>query len=154
MWDEEDGYTIVTNVHPDIKHVVYLDFLSYSGEPREEIDLTRHAAKECDGCLLAYIVRNREGFEYCADLYRDVLQKRQKASPVWVVANGIDMEEDRWQTSLQEGREFADSIGAEGFLPTSAKTGEGCGSEVVSGIAARTLLHRIRTQPEEEEEPK
>lgn len=67
---------------------------------------------------------------------------------MFVLANKIDLPNAEWQVSLQEGRNFADSIGPLAhFVPISVKTGENCRSPEVEEMVRRILLRRTEKPP-------
>lgn len=70
---------------------------------------------------------------------------------ILVIANKTDLDDSDWSVNIQEGQAFCASIGA-AFLPVSAKTGEGCGGDVLIQITNLVLLRRVRFMIERSEE--
>ena len=125
-------------------------------------------ARHCEACILVYDVTNRESFKamrlcydnfclerslerpqsmanYCA-CRQDCLPRPPFRGLFFVIANKIDRDEAEWTVSNEEGEDFCASIGAI-FMPMSAKTGEGSGSNALLEIVNHVLFRRIENRP-------
>lgn len=69
-----------------------------------------------------------------------------------MLANKIDADSTQWRVSLEEGREFASSIGPYAqFVPLSVKSGENCRKADVEELIRRILFRRLEKPPFREE---
>ncbi|KAK3716670.1 hypothetical protein LTR37_006300 [Vermiconidia calcicola] len=77
---------------------------------------------------------------YC---YNDCPPRPPFQGLFFVIANKIDRDQAEWEISIEEGKEFCLIIGAI-FMPMSAKTGEGSGSQAVLEMANHIFFRRIQ----------
>ncbi|KAH8883461.1 P-loop containing nucleoside triphosphate hydrolase protein [Thozetella sp. PMI_491] len=123
------------------------------------MELVRAAFRDCEGCMYVYDVANRASFDSIARLHSNMdaeLQvttgKTSRSSkiikPMIVIANKIDLPEAEWQVSHEEGRRWAESIGAK-LMPASAKTGEGV-MDCILSMASQAVITRARVHLENE----
>lgn len=133
-----------------------------AGEPNDYLE-----GRHCEACFLVYDVTVRASFD-AAKWYWENFQ-RERARPVsncahcpwqvcsprppfqgcvFVLANKIDLDEAEWQVTLEEGMEFASSIGPLAhFVPISVRTGENCGRASVEEMVRRILFRRTEQPP-------
>lgn len=123
--------------------------------------------RHCETFMLVYDVTSRASFEAVKAYHRNFCLERSRSNTkygwryydecpprppfqgiTFVFAKTIDRDKADWQVSLQEGREFADSIGplAE-FITISVETCEGCSRTDVEAMAKRIILRRTQDPP-------
>jgi L-amino acid N-acyltransferase YncA len=71
---------------------------------------------------------------------------------MFVIANKTDYDEKDWAVTAQEGEAFSATIGAT-FIPMSAKTGDGTGSDLLAKMTKLILLRRIHHLSSSQQEP-
>lgn len=118
-------------------------------------DITSRASFEAVKAYQQNIVRERAiSRSDCPECFRVECPPRPSFQGLtFVFANKIDRDQSQWQVSLEEGRQFADSIATSAeshatyFLPMSVKTGKGCSRADGEGIARRIILRRTQSPP-------
>ena len=123
-------------------------------------------ARHCEACIFVYDVTNRASFDCLCPYYDNIFLERSLERPkhtagwchhdcpprppfrglFFVIANKTDREKTEWAVSMEEGEAFCSSIGAI-FMPMSAKTGEGSGSNAVLEMANHVLFQRVQNRP-------
>ncbi|KAK5173745.1 uncharacterized protein LTR77_002426 [Saxophila tyrrhenica] len=121
-------------------------------------------ARHCEVWIMTYDVADRKSSEALRVYHDNFLLERRlerdvggckgcydRACPprppfrglFFVIANKVDLPKPEWKTSIEEGQGFCASIGAI-FMPMSAKTGEGSGTEALSEMAYHVLWRRVQ----------
>jgi GTPase SAR1 family protein len=98
---------------------------------------------DVDACIFVYDVGNKASFEDVKSHHEHHLPHPHLDKVLgFVIANKIDLNQDEWEVTKQEGETFCQSIGAI-YIQMSAKTGEGGGTSVAKAITSRIILERI-----------
>jgi len=97
--------------------------------------------KTCDACVLIYSCTTRWHFKDIARLWASIdddddLVRSRAYTNVWVAHNKIDVDEEDWLVSQDEGKRWSSSIGAT-FVPMSTRTGQGCTPDFGEQMARR-----------------
>lgn len=99
-----------------------------------EKPVLQDVVRECDACVLVYSCSNGYCFERLRTAWDDISGHKRLDKPMWTIHNKVDMESRYHEVTLDEGRRWAQHIGAT-FRTMSTKSGEntdGFGHEVAS----------------------
>lgn len=89
-----------------------------------------------DGYVLVYSIIAKSTFLQIQEITNDILRlKESEASPMILVGNKQDLEEDR-EVSEAEGKELAFHLKCCGFLETSAKNGNNISNVYIELVRA------------------
>ena len=100
--------------------VVYLDILDTAGQDEFTV-LRSHHFSTGDGFLLVYSVDNRKAFEEISNFRGEITRAKDDENvPVVLIANKVDLDEERHEVKKSEGENLAKSFDYP-FLETSAK---------------------------------
>ena len=104
----------------------------------------QYMVRENEAYMLIYRVDSRASFDAAEGLMRDRVQasRDQNDAPLFLVANCVDLPQEHWAVTEDEGKALAQRLGGDVFS-CSAKTGQGCGVETIQGMVEKVLLHRL-----------
>ena len=85
--------------------------------------------RDSDACVLVYSCTSRDYHELLVNGWAEVVSEQDASEAparrhLWVVHDNLDIDQSMWQVSLDEGRQWAGTIGAH-FRALSSRTGEG-----------------------------
>ncbi|PVF90793.1 P-loop containing nucleoside triphosphate hydrolase protein [Serendipita vermifera] len=97
---------------------VLIEVLDYTYQI-ESMPMLQIMVRDCEGCLFAYSINDRESFEGMKTLANTLLGLRGELPPIVVVGTKCDQELDR-EVTIQEGHKFATKLHGL-HIETSAK---------------------------------
>lgn len=144
---------------PTLEITTYSKLLSFQGQ-EVEIQCQTHDIDEdypsygidrmvhgFDACIFVYSVSRRSSFETLRKAHDSISEKRGDGAwpRIFIAANKTDLLDEKWEVSMEEGREFSREVGAE-FRCFSALEGIGCSEENAVEIVTCIVKHAKPTK--------